>query len=116
MEFSQACKVLGYYFNTPGRLLARIHGDVTVEEIDDESAIFKIWESAETSGIDLSTVDLSALFPGIERPAKINTLDDFMAGFLNGRLNLLVEDEIIVRETKCQANGHPYCEFEAELD
>ncbi|MFX1285659.1 MAG: V4R domain-containing protein [Promethearchaeota archaeon] len=115
-EFPQACELLGYYLNTPGRLLSRIHGVATVEVIDDESAVFKIWESAATSGIDLSTVDLSALFPGIEKPTKINTLDDFMAGFLNGRLNLLVEDEIIVRETKCQANGHPYCEFEAELD
>ncbi len=116
MEFPQACEVLGYYFNSPGRLLTRIHGDVTVDVIDDESAVFRIWESAETSGIDLSTVDLSALFPGIEKPTKVNTLDDFMAGFLNGRLNLLVEDEIIVRETACQANGHQYCEFEAELD
>lgn len=116
MEFPQACEVLGYYFNTPGRLLTRIHGDVTVDVVDDESAVFRIWESAETSGIDLSTVDLSALFPGIEKPTKVNTLDDFMAGFLNGRLNLLVEDEIIVRETRCQANGHQFCEFEAELD
>lgn len=115
-EFPQACELLGYYLNTPGRILSRIHGVATVEIIDDESAVFKIWESAATSGLDLSTVDLSALFPGIEKPTKINTLDDFMAGFLNGRLNLLVEDEIIVRETKCQANGHPYCEFEAELD
>ncbi len=116
MEFPQACEVLGHYFNTAGRLLTRIHGDVSVEIIDDESAVFRVWESAATSGIDLSTVDLSALFPGAEIPAKVTTLDDFMAGFLNGRLNLLVEDEIIVRETKCQAHGHPYCEFEAELD
>lgn len=116
MEFPQACEVLGYYFNNPGRILSRIHGDVTVDIIDDETAIFKVWESAATSGIDLSTVDLSALFPGIERPTKVTTLDDFMAGFINGRLNLLVEDEIIVREIKCQASGHPYCEFEAELD
>ncbi|MFX0016517.1 MAG: V4R domain-containing protein [Promethearchaeota archaeon] len=115
MEFPQACEVLAHYFNKRGHL-TRIHGDVTVEIIDDESAIFRIWESAETSGIDLSTVDLSALFPGIEKPTKVNTLDDFMAGFLNGRLNLLVEDEIIVREINCQANGHQYCEFEAELD
>ncbi len=116
MEFSQACEVLGYYFSAPGRQQTRIHGEVTVELIDDESAVFKVWESAATSGIDLSTVDLSALFPGVEKPPRITTLDDFMAGFIGGRLDLLVEDEVIVRETKCQANGYPCCHFLAELD
>jgi predicted hydrocarbon binding protein len=116
MDFIQACNVLRHYFNSSIRIFTRIHGDVTVETVDDESAVFKIWESAATSGIDLSTVDLPALFPGIETPPKVTTLDDFMAGFLNGRLNLLVEEEIVVREINCQANGHPYCEFEAELD
>jgi predicted hydrocarbon binding protein len=116
MEFPQACEVLGYYFNTPGIHATRIHSDVSVDHINDESAIFRMWESAATSGIDLSTVDLSALFPGIEKPPTVNTLDDFMAGFINGRLDLLVEDDVIVRETKCQANGYPFCEFVAELD
>ncbi|MFW9856331.1 MAG: V4R domain-containing protein [Candidatus Thorarchaeota archaeon] len=116
MEFDQACEVLGYYFSTPGMIYARIHADMTVEMKDDETAIFKMWESAATSGIDLSTVDLSALFPGTEKPATINTLDDFMAGFINGRLDLLVEEDVIVHEARCQASGHPYCEFVAELD
>ena len=96
--------------------LTRIHDEVTVAIIDDESAIFRVWESAATSGIDLSTVDLSALFPGVEKPPRITTLDDFMAGFINGRFDLLVEDEVIVKETKCQASGHECCEFLAELD
>ncbi|MFX0171179.1 MAG: V4R domain-containing protein [Candidatus Hodarchaeota archaeon] len=116
MEFPRACEVLGYYFNEPIRIFGRIHATVTVDIIDEEEAFFKVWESAATSGIDLSTVDLSALFPGIEKPPAINTLDDFMAGFINGRLDLLVEDDVIVRETKCQANGYPSCEFVAELD
>lgn len=114
MEFPQACEILGYYFNN--MKLTRIQDEVTVEMIDDESAIFKVWESAATSGIDLSTVDLSALFPGVEKPPKINTMDDFMAGFINGRFDLLVEDEVIVKETKCQASGHECCEFLAALD
>ncbi len=114
MEFPQACEVLGYYFNKMNR--SGILDEVTVEIIDDESATFKIWESAATSGINLSTVDLSALFPGVEKPPKITTLDDFMAGFINGRFDLLVEDEVTVRETKCQASGHECCEFLAELD
>jgi predicted hydrocarbon binding protein len=116
MEFPRACEVLGYYLNEPIRINGRIHATVTVDILDDEQAVFKVWESAATSGIDLSTVDLSALFPGIEKPPAINTLDDFMAGFINGRLDLLVEDDVIVRETKCQANGYPSCEFVAELD
>lgn len=116
MEFGQACEVLGYYFSTPGMTYARIHADMTVEVVDEETAIFKMWESAATSGIDLSTVDLSALFPGIEKPLTLNTLDDFMAGFINGRLDLLIEEDVVVREKRCLANGHPYCEFVAELD
>jgi predicted hydrocarbon binding protein len=116
MEFPRACEVLGYYLNEFIRIGSRIHATVTVNIIDEEEAVFKVWESAATSGIDLSTVDLSALFPGIEKPPAINTLDDFMAGFINGRLDLLVEDDVIVRETKCQANGYPSCHFVAELD
>ncbi|WP_455140605.1 V4R domain-containing protein, partial [Candidatus Hodarchaeum mangrovi] len=114
MEFTQACEVLEYYLNI--LIQSKIHADVTVEIIDDESAKFKIWESAATSGIDLSTVDLSALFPGVEKPPKVTALDDFLSGFINGRLDLLVEDDVSVREINCQANGHPYCEFLAELD
>jgi predicted hydrocarbon binding protein len=114
MEFTEACEVLGYYFSKMNN--TGILDEVTVEILDDESAIFQMWESAATSGIDLSTVDLSALFPGVEKPPKITTLDDFMAGFINGRFDLLVEDEITVREQKCQASGHECCEFLAELD
>jgi len=114
MEFTQACEVLEYYLNS--LIQSKIHADVTIEVIDDESAKFKIWESAATSGIDLSTVDLSALFPGVEKPPKVTALDDFLSGFINGRLDLLVEDDVSVREINCQASGHPYCEFLAELD
>ncbi|MHA1330801.1 MAG: V4R domain-containing protein, partial [Candidatus Hodarchaeales archaeon] len=114
MEFTQACEVLEYYLNSLIR--SGIHADVTVEIVDDETALFRVWESAATSGIDLSTVDLTALFPGVEKPPKVTTLDDFMAGFINGRLDLLVEEEVTVREVKCQASGYSCCEFLAELD
>ena len=91
-------------------------GAFNLKTPDDESAIFKVWESAATSGINLSTVDMSALFPSTESEPKMNYLDDFLGGFINGRLNLLVEDDVIVKEVKCQANGNPCCEFLAELD
>jgi len=116
IEFPQACEVLGRYFNSPGISASKIHADVVVNIIDDESATFKVWESAATSGIDLSTVDMTALFPSTEAPPKVSYLDDFLGGFINGRLDLLVEEEVIVREVKCQANGNPCCEFLAELD
>ncbi len=116
MEFPQACEVLSYYFSTPGMIYARVHADVNVEILDDESAVFRVWESAATSGINLSTVDLSALFPGSSAPPKVTTLDDFLAGFINGRIDLLVEDNVIVREEKCVALGHRCCEFVAELE
>ncbi|MHA1940907.1 MAG: V4R domain-containing protein [Candidatus Hodarchaeales archaeon] len=116
MEFDQACEVLGYYFNSPPNLASKIHADVIVDMIDDESARFKVYESAATSGINLSTVDLSALFPGVEEPPKVSLLDDFLSGYINGRLDLLIEEDVIVREEVCQANGHTCCEFIAELD
>ena len=116
MEFTQACQVLGHYFNSPGILSSKIHADVVVDIIDDESAMFRVYESAATSGIDLTTVDLSALFPGVEEPPKVSFLDDFLSGYINGRLDLLVEEDVVVREVKCQASGARYCEFLAELD
>ena len=116
IEFPQACEVLGRYFNSPGISASKIHADVVVKIIDDESAIFKVWESAATSGINLSTVDMTALFPSTESPPQMSYLDDFLGGFINGRLNLLIEEEVIVKEVKCQANGNPCCEFLAELD
>jgi predicted hydrocarbon binding protein len=116
MEFPQACEILGYYFGNISSL-SKIHSpDVVVKQLDEESAVFRIWESAATSGIDLSTVDLSALFPGVEDPPKVSFLDDFLAGYINGRLDLFVEEDVAVRETKCQASGSRYCEFLAELD
>lgn len=118
LEFEQACKVLDYYLNSPGQIHSRIQADVSVDIIDDESATFRVWESAASSGIDLSELKASPLFedsPDLEQTGK---LDDFMAGFINGRLNLLVEDMVIVKEEKCQAMGqkHNYCEFHVELD
>ncbi len=116
MEFEQACQVLSYYFGNISSL-SKIHSpDVVVKQIDDESAIFRVWESAASSGIDLSTVDRVALFPGVEEPPKVNMLDDFLSGFINGRLDLFIEEDVIVREVKCQASGHSHCEFLAELD
>ena len=116
IEFPQACEVLGRYFNSPGISASKIHADVVVNIIDDESATFRVWESAATSGINLSTVDMTALFPSTDAPPKMSYLDDFLSGFINGRLDLLVEEDVIVREVKCQANGNPWCEFLAELD
>ncbi|MHA1994455.1 MAG: V4R domain-containing protein [Candidatus Hodarchaeales archaeon] len=115
MEFEQACEVLSYYFDK-NLSSPKILSDVVVQQIDDESAIFKVWESAATSGIDLTTVDRVNLFPGLDQPPEVNMLDDFLSGFINGRLDLFIEEDVIVRETKCQASGHPHCEFLAELD
>ena len=116
MEFEQACQVLSYYFGNISSL-SRIHSpDVVVKIIDDESAIFRVWESAATSGINLKEIDRPTLFPGVEEPPEVNMLDDFLSGFINGRLDLFIEEDVIVRETKCQASGHPHCEFLAELD
>ncbi|MHA1978169.1 MAG: V4R domain-containing protein [Candidatus Hodarchaeales archaeon] len=116
MEFPKACEVLGYYFGEVSSL-SKIHSPtVVVKQLDEESAIFRVWESAATSGIDLSAVDHITLFPGVEEPSTEYMLDDFLSGFINGRLDLFIEEDVLVRETKCQASGHKYCEFLAELD
>ena len=40
---------------------------------------------------------------------------DFTAGFINGRLQLLIVDEILVREIACHGSGDGYCKFEVTL-
>ena len=44
------------------------------------------------------------------------TLCDFTAGFIQGRLARILEDDVRVEEINCQALKSDYCEFRVELD
>ena len=44
------------------------------------------------------------------------TFCDFQAGFISGRLQLLVDDDVVVREVECPGTGHDHCKFEITLE
>ncbi|MCK5617398.1 4-vinyl reductase, partial [Candidatus Pacearchaeota archaeon] len=117
MKLSQACDVLGRYFNSPGITSSKIHADVVIDLIDDENAIIKVWESASSSGLDLFALSELQYFPGVVNNDlhRHGKLDDFLAGYINGRFDILVENPLSVEEVSCQALGHPYCEFHVKF-
>ena len=44
-----------------------------------------------------------------------NFFCDFTAGYINGRLQLLMVDEIVVREIACYGSGDSVCKFEVTI-
>lgn len=114
MDFQEACLILVHYFHSPGQILSRILSDVNVEVIDEETAKLLMWECASSAGVNLASLNKSEIFPENYDLQRVGNLDDYMAGFINGRMDLLVEEDIIVQEVKCQSMGHPHCEFYIE--
>ena len=87
----------------PTNYLKREYSFVEVFDGEDEDEmILKIHENAYASGANLSETNLN------------ETLCDFTAGYLAGRLALIVKDPPIVSETKCHGTGHSHCEFRIE--
>ncbi len=115
LDFEDGIKVLEAYFNDPRTILQRNHGNVYVKFIDDETAHVKIMECATASGsgsLQQPLVDIH----GQEKEEEKIPLCDFTAGFIHGRLDLLLDEDVRVKEIECHSTGHNHCLFEVVLD
>ncbi|MHA1168517.1 MAG: V4R domain-containing protein, partial [Candidatus Hodarchaeales archaeon] len=109
-EFEEGCKLIEDYFNDPTTILTRKQGKVKLEIVDEETARIKIYDCATASGI-------STFFTEAE-----TFLCDFTAGFIDGRLTELLQEDVRVEETVCHGSidpdhkGDKFCEFKITLD
>jgi len=95
-----AVKMLCIEMKHPTTMLARQHSFIEVSNVDSESVKMTIHENVYSAGA--SNVK--------------EKFCNFTAGFINGRLRLLLDDEIIVKETACQGSGASSCTFEISLE
>ncbi len=102
-SLKQATEIMKKYLTHPTNYLSRQHSFVDVFEGEDEDEMFiRIHECAYASGANLSETNLNEV------------LCDFQAGYIAGRLALILNDPPIVTETKCHGTGHNFCEFKIE--
>ncbi|MHA2357813.1 MAG: V4R domain-containing protein [Candidatus Heimdallarchaeaceae archaeon] len=102
-SLKQATGFIKKYLTLPTNYLSREYSKVEIEDGEDEDEMYiRIYECAYASGANLSETNLN------------EALCDFQAGYLAGRLALILKDPPIVTETKCHGTGHNYCEFRIE--
>ncbi|OLS23729.1 MAG: hypothetical protein HeimC3_23720 [Candidatus Heimdallarchaeota archaeon LC_3] len=104
ISLEEAVEILIEELQHPTTLLTRQHSFVSFEksdsDLDDIVYYINIHELAYASGA-----------------TNVNeTFCDFMAGFINGRLQLLVQDETIVKEVECFGTGNSVCKFKITVD
>ena len=110
LAFLDGLKILKDYFNDPSTILTRWQGTVELEIKDEETAFLNVSESAIASGLNMKGSDF-ILDVDIE-----TTLCDFTAGFIQGRLSRICNENIKVTEVTCLSIGSKYCQFKIELD
>ena len=102
-SLNQATEIMKKYLTHPTNYLSRQHSFVDVfNGEDDDEMYIRIHECAYASGANLSETNLNEV------------LCDFQAGYIAGRLALILKDPPIVTETKCHGTGHNFCEFRIE--
>lgn len=111
LEFEDGLRALVDYFNDPATILTRAQGTVDLLFEDEETALVRIHESAISSGLSMMGTDFI-----IESDEEKVTLCDYTAGFIQGRLSRILEDDVQVEEVTCQSLGSAYCEFRVVLD
>ncbi len=101
MELEQGIKLVVLELQHPTTLLTRQHSFVEYT-IDNENEIAEIiiYENVYASGLG----NVGEKFC------------DFTAGFIHGRLLLLLSDNIFVNEVSCHGSGDPYCKFQIIVD
>ena len=112
LEFEDACNTLREYFNDPATILTRLNGRVHLKMIDVETALLQIEESAISSGLSFEIG--GALMFDVDKEKAV--LCDFTAGFIQGRLEKLLDEPVRVKETNCISLGVSMCEFTIEVD
>ncbi len=102
-SLKKATEILYKYLTHPTNYLTRGYSFVEIVDGEDEDEMFiRIHECAYASGANLTETNLN------------ETLCDFQAGYIAGRLALILKDPPIVTETKCHGTGHNFCEFKIE--
>ncbi|MFX0094894.1 MAG: V4R domain-containing protein [Candidatus Hodarchaeota archaeon] len=114
-EFDDAVDLLVQYFRHPSVMLSRSHGLVEYEITDDEEAELRVYENASAAGLRIE------LPPELgERPKDflkpVTKMCDFTAGFIAGRLKVLMGAEPTVQEASCFGSGADHCRFSIELE
>ena len=115
LEFEDGLEVLVAYFNDPRTILRRRQGLVKVRQVDDETAHVRIKECATACGTHIGGQPLVDMEGQIMEEEQI-PLCDFTAGFIHGRLDLLLDEDVKVKEIECHSTGHDHCLFEISLD
>ena len=105
LSLADAVKIIVKEFQHPTTLLTRQHSFVTLEsyEEDDEEDSYYI--------IQIEELAYSAGATNVGQ-----TYSDFVAGFINGRLQLLIQEDIQVIETDCFGTGSKHCRFKISLE
>lgn len=100
MGLRPALKLVTEELSHPTTLLSRQHSFVSYSVDDDEEkGVITIYENVYAAGAG----DVAEHFC------------DFTAGYINGRLQLLMVDEIMVREISCYGSGDSMCSFEVNI-
>jgi predicted hydrocarbon binding protein len=100
MSLEMAVQLVNGELQHPTSMLARQHSFVDFKILSAESAEIIIQECSSSAG----ATDIQ------------ETFCDFTAGFINGRLRLLCNEEIIVKEIKCHGSGHETCTYQITLE
>jgi predicted hydrocarbon binding protein len=89
------------YLTHPTSLLGREYGQVKLHTEKDDLYVLEIEDNVGIAGLQNTGLD--------------NTFCDFQAGFIAGRLYILIGVDPIVREIECQGNGSSTCKFEIKI-
>lgn len=110
IDFEDSLYVMRSYFNDPSIILSRWQGKVDLIFEDEETALLNVYESSIASGLNMKSSDFS-LDVSLE-----TTLCDFTAGFIQGRLSRICDENVKVTEVTCRGLGSKFCQFKIELD
>ena len=106
------------YLNTPLELKVAV--EVIVDELKHPTSLLNrqhsfVFLRFDPNDKNISYIDISELAYSAGATNVNETFCDFIAGFINGRLQLLVNEETIVKEIKCFGKGDSHCTFKIEI-
>ncbi len=99
-DLTEALPILKELFDHNYLRFSRIYSSMQITELKDDEATIEIYECAYASGLENTNT----------------TYCDFMAGIIAGRLNLLIEDTVIVKEISCHGTGDTKCTFKITIE
>ena len=98
LPLPDAVKVIQSFWSHPFSILSRQHAFVQIVDLNRDNVLLSVKECATASG-------LPNFNPG-------EVFCDFQAGYLGGRVDLLTDRDVVVRELQCHGTGHDNCLFE----